>query len=607
MRNKLLLGLALAAAGFAGRADAQTFFGTADPGEGAPLVGLTDTNCGAGACVINADTTWTTGAANPAARIFACPIVLNQPIWVENNATLTIAAGCVVRGQPRQAAATPGNPAGSPGSLIVETTGQINAIGTATNPIVFTTAAIDVNADGIADTSGGFRTPWNGSQRLLDNAPTTAPLSPLNAAGVQNTTLWGGLVILGNAPTNLSNQIGVGHGRGLVEGLNTAGFGNVRPSYGGTDPNDNSGSLVYTSIRHGGDEIGASNELNCLTLAGVGALTRISYIDCYVNYDDGLEIFGGTVDTDHFVVSYIGDDMFDLDQGYTGLNQYWFGVQGAFNESSGATYGTASGDKGGEWDGDDYRFATTTALGAQVNLSTRFQQPGTVSPASGAEGTPWPFSNYVVTNMTLLGPGGVEADGLSNPAASDVNGTGKRGIDFRNGCGGKLFNSLVVNYGLGTSLDVRNGDGTLTAFQCTTNATNGLVVVATSNFVDGAAIAGSGNTAIANGNALAPLLGAPSGAETSCVSTGAAGDGLFSENSLIVPTGGVAAGAPGKLVSSLLPAPIDPDPSFGACAGDGVPPQKGLGASYRGAFEPFAENWTTGWTALNQADLLVDF
>lgn len=603
MKNRLLLGLAVAAAGFAGGAEAQTFVGPADAGEGAPLVGLTDTNS------ISVNTTWTTGTANPAARVFACPIILNEPIFVEGGATLSIASGCIVRGQPRSGAVTPNNPVGSPGGLFVTTTGQINAQGTATSPIIFTTAAVDVDANGVADVSGSFKTPYNGSQRLLDNDPVNAPLSPLNPSGNSNTGLWGGVVMLGTAPTNLSNQVGVGHGRGLVEGLNTVGYGNTRPSYGGTDPNDNSGTLAFVSIRHGGDEIGASNELNCLTLGAIGALTRISYIDCYVNFDDGVEIFGGTVDTDHIMVSYVGDDMFDLDQGYTGLNQFWFGVQGAFNENSGALYGTASGDKGGEWDGDDYRFATTTALGAQVNLSTRFQQGGSVSPTPAAEGTPWPLSAYVVTNMTLLGPGGVEADGLSNPAVSDASGSGRRGIDFRNGCGGKLFNSMVVNYGAGVSLDVRNSDGSISAFQCETNVNNGLVTVGTSNFVDGAPMGTAENTAIANGNALAPLLGAPSGSELNCVTTdaGAGGDGLVSENSFITPTGGVASGAPGKLVSSLLPQPIDPDPLFSTCPGDGVPPQKSLGAAYRGAFEPFADNWTTGWTALNKAGLLADF
>ena len=100
----------------------------------------------------------------------------------------------------------------------------------------------------------------------------------------------------------------------------------------------------------------------------------------------------------------IAYDMFDLDQGYTGINQFWFGVQGAFNENSSALYGTASGGKGGEWDGDDYRFATTTSLGQQVNLSTRFQQPGTTSPggarcstiyAGRREGDPQPSRHHL--------------------------------------------------------------------------------------------------------------------------------------------------------------------------------------------------------------------
>lgn len=599
MRTRLFLGFAMAVAGIAGNAQAQTAFGAAQAGELAPLASTASNT-------IALNTSWTTGTPNVANRIYACPIVLNEPIFVTSGATLTIDQGCVVLGQPRQNAVIPNDPTGSPGALVITTTGQINAVGTATNPIVFTTAAVDVDANGVADVTGSFKTPWNGTQRLLDNAPTTAPLSPLNPSGVQNTALWGGVVILGNAPTNLSNQIGVGHGRGLVEGLNTVGYGTVLPSYGGVDPHDSSGRLQYASIRHAGDEIGASNELNGLTLGGVGDGTQISYVEVYANFDDGLEIFGGTVDTDHFMVSYVGDDMFDLDQGYTGLNQFWFGVQGAFNENGGGSFGTSSGDKGGEWDGDDYRFATTTTLGQQVNLSTRFQQGGSISPTPAAEGTPWPLSNYSVYNMTLIGPGGVEADGLSNPATSDVSGSGKRGIDFRNGCGGKLFNSMVVNYGSGVSLDVRNGDGTLTAFQCETNATNGLVAVVASSFVDGAAMGTPENTTIANGNAIA---GAAASLQN-CVTTdaGAGGDGLTSENTLLLPTGGTAAGSPGKLVSSLLPAPIDPDPLASTCGADAFTTQRPLTpTAFRGAFEPFVENWTTGWTALNQADLLADF
>ncbi len=604
MRTKFILALALAVAGFAGNADAQTCVGAPDAGECPQTAGATSQ--------IVTNTTWC-GAAFPG------PIILNEPVFVKGGATLTILPGCVVRGQPRQLAVAAGMSAGTPGALIITQTGKINAVGDpgALNnpaddqPIIFTTAAVDNVNDGVADNvdgNPGFADPSSGAGVFLDDAPLTAPLAPLNSAGGQNSTLWGGVVLLGNAPTNLSDFQGQGHGKASIEGRTFPGFPAADATYGGVNPHDSSGRLSYFSIRHGGDEIGEGNELNCLSLGGIGDGTDISFGECYVNFDDGFEFFGGTVDTDHLIVSYMGDDLFDLDQGYTGIGQFWFGIQGNFNQNSGALYGTASGDKGGEWDGDDYRFSTSTALGVNVNCSTRFQVDGTTSPAPAVENTPWPLSNPAIYNLTLIGAGGSVSDGFANPAVSPLTAgalAGKRGVDMRNGFAGRLFNGLVVNTATGPGLDVRNSDGACPGFEAETNNVGaGLIVVGTSTFEDVAAMGAAETTALTNGDNLRVGLGAVNNANSlNCVNT--AFVGLTSENTLIVPTGNAA----GKLDATLLPAPINPDPTLGACGANGVPPRHpGLdsGATYRGAFQRGAANWTTGWTSLNRAGLLTN-
>ena len=143
-----------------------------------------------------------------------------------------------------------------------------------------------------------------------------------------NKGLWGGLIILGEAPINsnastandlpLTNQI---------EGIPTTFMsgGSISPTkftYGGSDSADNSGSLKYVSIRHGGAELSQGDEINGLTLGGVGTGTTIEHIEVFANSDDGIEFFGGTVNAKYLTVSFCGDDGLDFDEGYNGQLQY---------------------------------------------------------------------------------------------------------------------------------------------------------------------------------------------------------------------------------------------------------------------------------------------
>lgn len=197
-------------------------------------------------------------------------------VYVNEGDVLTIEPGTVIRaltGQGENASA-----------LIVAKGGQIIAEGTADSPIVFTSEY----------------DPLDGT---LDH----------NSRG-----LWGGLILLGNAPINSES------GEAIVEGVPVS---EPRAIYGGDYSEDNSGSLKYVSIRHGGTNIGEGNEINGLTLGGVGSETSIEFVEVYANEDDGVEIMGGTVDISHILVSYCGDDCFDFDLGWVGKAQFLVGVQ----------------------------------------------------------------------------------------------------------------------------------------------------------------------------------------------------------------------------------------------------------------------------------------
>jgi len=566
MQKLRLVAVAIAFAGLAAGASAQTFVSTN----------------------VTTNTTWGS-AANPS------PIILQQPIFVTSNATLTILAGTVVRGQPRTGAVVPGSTLNTPGALIVTQSGRIVANGSASNPIIFTTAAVDNNNDGVADDddTNGFEDEFVLGDVFLDDTPATAPLAPLNDAGFSNVALWGGVVVLGNAPTNLANKNGVGFGKGLVEGLTVPGFPAADATYGGLEPHDNSGSLRFISIRHAGDELGASNELNGISLAGVGDGTTFENVEVYCNFDDGIEWFGGTVNGKNLAVSFVGDDMFDLDEGYTGLNQFLFGVMPFFNENGGTAYGSLSGDKAGEFDGDNFR---PDNVAFNDNVAVRRELDG-----SAGFGGPGPLSGPGMYNMTVIGST-PDAPLFFTPASVAAT---NRGLQARNGFAGVVYNSIILNTGTEEGWEIAPVPASeVPGFGVTDNANGGLISLVCSTFDDTGALDALETTVVTNGNSLSTFLGgAAGGANTINV---AAFPGLVNEDQTFDPQGNAA----GKLDATLKPSPINPRPNAGLTGtGSCVLPQgPGLTkVTYRGAFDRTAPLlWTTDWTALNVGGLLAD-
>lgn len=213
---------------------------------------------------------------------------LTGRIAVENGATLTIQPGTIIKGE----AGTGSNAT----ALLIARGGKLIAEGTASAPIIFTSVADEITPELVA--AGNFASP---------NLDAT-----ING-------LWGGVIILGKARISASNTAG-DISSVQIEGIPTSDQNGL---YGGTDDNDNSGIISHVSIRHGGANIGSGNEINGLTLGGVGALTSINNVEVVANQDDGIEFFGGTVNVSYAVVWNSGDDAIDTDQSWGGeLNNF---------------------------------------------------------------------------------------------------------------------------------------------------------------------------------------------------------------------------------------------------------------------------------------------
>ena len=142
------------------------------------------------------------------------------------------------------------------------------------------------------------------------------PDSPVVMSGPLQQTAgeWGGLVIAGNAPVNGCNE--------GVELCEVAFEAVTSEFYGGNAPTDNSGMLKYTQILFAGFAVRPDEELNGLTLTGVGSGTVIDYVHVHAGLDDGVEMFGGTAEMKHMVLSHIGDDSMDWGGGWTGKAQF---------------------------------------------------------------------------------------------------------------------------------------------------------------------------------------------------------------------------------------------------------------------------------------------
>ena len=297
-------------------------------------------------------------------------------VYVTNQATLTIEPGTVIMGDKA-----------TKGTLIITRGAKIMAEGTAAKPIVFTSSL---------------------------------------AKGARNQGDWGGVILLGKAPINPTG------GTAKIEGgLTPTGTGAEADYiyYGGTDANDNSGTMKYCRIEFAGIAFSPDNEINGLTFGGVGAGTTISYIQVYRSGDDAFEWFGGTVNCDHLMATYSWDDDFDTDFGFSGKVQ--FGVA-----QRAVAVADVSGSNGFESDND------------------------------GNGTTNSPQTKAVFSNMTIVGP-------MQTASSSGYNANFQHAAQIRRTSSESIVNSILMGFPLaGVYID----DSKVTSHKTSDNANEGSLV-----------------------------------------------------------------------------------------------------------------------------------
>lgn len=263
---------------------------------------------------------------------------------VREGGILRIPAGTVIFGDRR-----------TKGTLIIDRGGKIFAQGTPDKPIIF-----------------------------------TSRFGP----GERDRGDWGGVIILGKARVNQANV--------NIEGVNP-----LMP-YGGTDDEDNSGIFRYVRIEYSGVALSPNNEINSLTLGGVGRGTQIDHVQVSYGGDDGFEWFGGTVDAKYLVSFATWDDDLDVDFGWSGRVQFALVIRDPFGADQ-------SGSNAFECDND----------------------------ASGSAATP--FTSGVFSNVTVIGP--IWARGF-RPSATYQN-----AIHLRRNAAVSIFNSVIGGFPTGLRID----------------------------------------------------------------------------------------------------------------------------------------------------------
>ncbi|OGX91692.1 hypothetical protein [Hymenobacter coccineus] len=403
-------------------------------------------------------------------------------VYVASGATLTIEPGTKIFGDQT-----------TKGALVIERGAKIMAEGTQTNPIVFTST---------------------------------------QAAGSRKYGDWGGVVLVGSAPTNqsLSKTMEGGVGRGT--GLDT---------FGGTNPADNSGTMKYVRIEFAGVALSndPNSEINGLTLYGVGSGTTLDYIQVSYSGDDSYEWFGGTVNAKHLIAYRGWDDDFDTDYGYTGKIQYGLSLRDP-------QYADQSGSNGFESD----------------NFN-----PGT--PATG-DNAGLPLTAPVFSNMSVFVTAGAP---VTTPQAGS--GSFQSALHLRRNTTTSVYNSVFVGFPEGLRLD---GTSTWANVQAGTLDLRGVTIANTNTPLRAAGNTGAGAFTDADVQAWFNGTGknnaVVAAADLSTLGLNASSFSLTSPAFLLQSSSPLLTGA-----------------VFTGKAADGFFTQ----GAYRGAFNG-TDNWAQGWT-----------
>lgn len=420
--------------------------------------------------------------------------LLSGLVYVDTLDVIQIDAGSTIKGIPG-AAGVPG------GGLVITRGGKIEANGTSSAPIVFTTNSA---------------------------SPASGQTS--------------GIIILGRATTNLGDTA-------RIEGI--GGVPPLIPYYGGSVDTDNSGILKYVRIEYAGFELSPDNEINGLTLGGVGSGTTIDYVEVYKAADDGIEFFGGTVNATHVVVVNPLDDGLDFDNGFRGRIQYALVVEDT-------TRADKSGSNGIESDNN-----------------------ATGNPRS-------PVTKPLIANLTIIGQPNQALATKTNFAPS---GTGKYGVaaQWRRSSQFEVYNSVFLGFNNGILLDNTVPTGGTAADQTTQEKYRDGVSKIKNNLVHAFNVPFYSNPAY-------PYSATKPYADPADNNTGYAN---ATDANLAIRLKDPFNRVPVDFYLPRTGAPAVASPALTGGLTTGLP--AGLvGTTYRGAFDgTAANNWATGWTKFN--------
>lgn len=311
--------------------------------------------------------------------------------------------------------------------LAVNRGNQVNAVGTATQPIIFTGRG---NVTGTVDD--------------------------------QSSQLWGGVVLLGRAPVTDCLAPAAAEGTVACE-RDTEGTSNAL--YGGAQPADSSGRMSFVQIRYSGFILSADKELQGLTPSGVGYGTTLDHIQIHNSSDDGIEVFGGRPNMKYLVLTGNEDDNLDTDVGYKGFIQFVIAVQRANNNTGDAMI---EADSNGN---EDARPRQNTRL-ANFTFIQRSTSGADLSSILLRGGTDYSLVNGVVVSPTALPCVRINGTAAVQPANAATDKSGPpvfRSVVLSgcspafNGSGGPTTADVQTLFGSGTNNNNATFTATLTA------------------------------------------------------------------------------------------------------------------------------------------------
>jgi len=298
--------------------------------------------------------------------------VVSGTVHVLSGAKLTIGAGCVVRGSLSNRFV-----------LIVSRGGQIDAQGTSTNPIIFTSNA---------------------------------------APGNRVRGDWGGIILCGRASVNKWTAKPSAGGTYIGTSTYEALPNDPLCQFGGGvnfNDHDNSGIMKYCRLEYAGYVYIPNQEINGLTFAGIGDATSVNYIQVSYSLDDSFEWFGGTSNHKYLIAFAGTDDEFDTDQGYRGMWQFFLGVRNP------AIYDVPGG----------------TSNGYEHDNNTNYNGGASSGESTPGWQLPLPVTTVLASNVTLVGP--IRNGETKNDLASTIFG---RCLETRSSARSSHFNSIFTGY-----------------------------------------------------------------------------------------------------------------------------------------------------------------